>query len=306
MVGFRWLSAVTAAAIVLQILLGAVVRLTGSGLSCPDWPLCYGLWIPSPAALAAMPDVGYSFGQVMAEWSHRFNAAAVVGPLTLVLLLLAWRRRRQAPALAKMMAAAMVLLLVQAGLGGLTVLDRNSPWSVAVHLAAALLLLAVVLHAHMQARGAAAPRRGNRLAWPAAALALVTVASGAMVAKSGASLACASWPLCDGALIPDLGEPGIALNFGHRLLALACATMVAVLWAVARRDDAGARAPVMRAANMALAVLVAQVLIGAGVIHAFAGDALWPQVAVGVLHQAVGVALFATLVLMPRLAARDG
>ena len=32
--------------IVLQISLGASIRLTGSGLSCPDWPLCYGLWIP--------------------------------------------------------------------------------------------------------------------------------------------------------------------------------------------------------------------------------------------------------------------
>ena len=78
----------------IQIVLGAVVRLTGSGISCPDWPLCYGLWFPTPAKLAALGGIDYSFAQVMFEWTHRFNAAVVVGPLTLALAVLAWRRRR--------------------------------------------------------------------------------------------------------------------------------------------------------------------------------------------------------------------
>ena len=34
-------------AIVFQIILGAIVRITESGLACPDWPLCYGLWFPT-------------------------------------------------------------------------------------------------------------------------------------------------------------------------------------------------------------------------------------------------------------------
>ncbi len=44
-----------------------------------------------------------------------------------------------------------------------------------------------------------------------------------MMTKSGASLACASWPLCDGALLPDLGDPAVRLNLTHRLLAAATA-----------------------------------------------------------------------------------
>ena len=185
MTAIRKVSAITALAIFVQILLGALTRLTDSGLSCPDWPLCYGLWFPSAAELVAL-EADYTFWQVMSEWTHRFNAAVLVGPLTLVLLVLAWRKRQEAPAIFKLMVAAAVLLLIQAGLGGFTVLDRNSPWSVAVHLGVALVLLAQVLLVYLRARNPSKPERGaaHALVWPAAALALVTVASGAMVAQS--------------------------------------------------------------------------------------------------------------------------
>ena len=299
MTALRKVAAVTATAIFVQILLGALTRLTDSGLSCPDWPLCYGLWFPSPAELTAL-EADYTFGQVMVEWTHRFNAAVLVGPLTLALLVMAWRKRREVSTIFKVMVAAAVLLLIQAGLGGFTVLDRNSPSSVAVHLSVALVLLALVVHAYMLTQSPDDPRKGagHALVWPAAVLALVTVASGAMVAKSGASLTCASWPLCDGGVIPDLSDPGIALNFGHRVLALATAVIVAVLWAVARR---GEHAPFRRAGNMALSVLVLQVLFGAGVIYVFSGDGFWPQVLVGIIHQAIGVLLFTNLAVMARL-----
>ena len=132
MTALRKVAALTATAIFVQILLGALTRLTDSGLSCPDWPLCYGLWFPSPAELTAL-EVDYTFGQVMLEWTHRFNAAVLVGPLTLALLVMAWRKRCEVPTIFKVMVVAAVLLLIQAGLGGFTVLDRNSPWSVAVH-----------------------------------------------------------------------------------------------------------------------------------------------------------------------------
>ena len=119
-------------------------------------------------------------------------------------------------------AALILLLLVQAGLGGVTVLDQNSPWSVALHLSAALLLFSVLWLIFA--------RTGPVVAGPAGAagplsiavwlLALGAMASAAMTTKSGAALACSTWPLCDGALIPDLADPAIRLNFSHRLLAL--------------------------------------------------------------------------------------
>lgn len=276
----------------IQIVLGAVVRLTGSGISCPDWPLCYGLWFPTPAKLAALGGIDYSFAQVMFEWTHRFNAAVVVGPLTLALALLAWRRRRDIAGLWPISIAALVVLLVQGGLGGFTVLDRNSPWSVAVHLSVALVFLALLVWACLSTYGPPEERRGRAgvLVAAGALAALATMASGAMMAKSGATLACDGWPLCDGALLPDLSDPLIRLHFSHRILALLTVVLVLVLAATVRTGTTA------RAARWAAGVIAMQVLLGAIVVDVFARDSLANQAAVGAIHQAIGVMLFATLV----------
>ena len=292
MTAFRRLAALAAILICAQILLGAVVRLTGSGLACPDWPLCYGLWFPTPAALAGVPGVEYAYGQVFAEWAHRFNAAALVAPALAAFAFAAWRVRAAAPALPRLALAALALLLAQAGLGGFTVLDRNSPWSVAAHLVAALALLALVLHALSRSRAPAPPRLGA--AEIAAALAVAgAAASGAMTAKAGATLACPGWPLCGAAL----DDPSARLHFTHRLFAAAVAAAVAAVWLRARRRGAFAR----RLAAAALAALAAQIALGAWTPELFAGERLWPQVAGGAAHQAVAVALFACLVALAPL-----
>jgi len=69
------------------IVLGAWVRATGSGLSCPDWPTCYGHWLPLPGEIP--PSVGYSYAQVMLEWLHRLIAGVILGPLILLIALVA-------------------------------------------------------------------------------------------------------------------------------------------------------------------------------------------------------------------------
>ncbi len=291
--------AITIAAIIftiVQIALGAVTRLTNAGLSCPDWPLCYGMWFPGPADLEAL-GAGYSFSQVMAEWTHRFNAAALVGPLTLIAAFLAFRLRREVPRAWSAMIVALVLLLAQSGLGGFTVLDRNSPWSVAVHLGMALIFMAFLIVALRATERQEEPTpRGLALAGTAGAIAvLITVASGAMMAKSGATLACASWPLCDGAVIPDLTDPLVFLHFGHRVLALLTAIGLFGLFVLAQRraDEAPG---FFHRARFAFFVIGVQVLAGAAIVCVFAGDSLAAQVVAGTLHQFIGVCLFAVLV----------
>ena len=295
---FRRLAALAAVLVFAQIVLGAVVRLTGSGLACPDWPLCYGLWFPTPGKLAALPQVDYGFWQVMAEWAHRFNAAAFVGPAVAALAVVGWRVRRQAPALLRLSAFALVLVLAQAALGGFTVLDRNSPWSVAAHLALALALLALLVHARIRAVPGAAPRQGGGLAAAAAAFAVAAAASGAMTAKAGATLACPGWPLCGGAS-PAFEDPLTRLHVAHRAFAAAAAALVVAVWWRTRRGAAAVR----RLAGPAALAVAAQVALGVLVLRVFAGGALWPQVLVGAVHQAVAVGVFACLAAVASLQA---
>ena len=170
----RLTAAATAILVYALIVLGAVVRTTNSGLSCPDWPTCYGHWVPLPADIAALPSVGYSYGQVMLEWVHRLIAGVFVGPLVLVLAVLAFRHRHDAPRIALSGGLLVLLLLVQGALGGLTVLDQNSPWSVAIHLGNALLVLTMTLRiailasppgAHCVGSFPASPRTSWRGRW---------------------------------------------------------------------------------------------------------------------------------------------
>jgi heme A synthase len=265
------------------IVLGAWVRATGSGLACPDWPMCYGHWLPLPGAIPA--DSGYAYAQVLFEWVHRLIAGVLLGPLVLLIAVLAWRARGAHSRLPAYGLALVLLLLAQAGLGGLTVLDQNSPWTVALHLSTALVLFSLLWLIFERARpgeqgGTVDPLAG--LVW---LLALGTTASAAMVTKSGASLACASWPLCNGAIVPDLADPLVRLNVAHRVLALASG--LAVL-ALVVRVPPGLR-PL---AGLALALMAVQTGLG-GLFVALAGP-LWA----GLVHQAFGVLTFGLLSLL--------
>ena len=70
--------------IFLQIILGAWVRLTGSGMSCPDWPLCYGMIFPTPEKIKSLEIIDYTYFQIFLEWIHRANAAFIIGPIIVI------------------------------------------------------------------------------------------------------------------------------------------------------------------------------------------------------------------------------
>ena len=263
------------------IVLGAWVRATGSGLSCPDWPTCYGHLVPLPSDIPA--GAGYTYFQVMLEWAHRLVAGVFLGPLILLIALLAWRHRTERPGLARDGGLLVLLLLVQASLGGVTVLDQNSAWSVALHLGTALLLFGVLWLILVRA-GSTAPAEApavRGLAVSTWALALAAMVSAAVMTKSAASFACTSWPLCNDGLVPNLGDPGIVLNVTHRVLAAVFLLSASGLWLALRGTALG------RAAALVLALAVLEVLLGGLIV--VLEIPLWS----GIAHQALGVLTFA-------------
>src|SRR3984893_7210791 len=123
--GWAWAAIV---ALFLLMTMGNVVSATGSGLGCPDWPLCHGRLLP-PAET-----------QVLIEFSHRLKAI----PFTLLLLVtvvLTWRRTT-ARAPRRLSLVLVALLAAQIGLGGVTVLFKLPGLVSTAHLVNALLILA--------------------------------------------------------------------------------------------------------------------------------------------------------------------
>ena len=126
---FRRLAVVTALFAYLQIALGGVVRVSGSGLGCPDWPLCHGRPYP-PADLHAI-----------IEYSHR-AVGSVTGVLIIATVGMAWivfRKRRAR--VAWLATASLIGVLGEGVLGGVVVAQELSPWLVLAHLGLAMMIL---------------------------------------------------------------------------------------------------------------------------------------------------------------------
>ncbi len=210
--------------IVLQILLGAWVRLTGSGMSCPDWPLCYGLIFPSYNKIVELGITDYTYFQIFLEWIHRANAAFVIGPMTVILFLYLIFNRRVEKKIKKYAYYLIVLLGIQGLLGGLTVFKSNIPWSVAIHLASAFLLFYIVLNILLLAFNSSkqniyVDKFLNKLIYLSLSMALITACAGAFTSKYGASLSCSKWPLCNEGFFPNYNDQFEIIHFTHRLLA---------------------------------------------------------------------------------------
>src|SRR3989440_532877 len=189
MKGFRALSVATAVATYALVVLGGVVRVSGSGLGCPDWPLCHGRVLP-PLDLHAI-----------IEYSHRTTASLTSGLVlvTAAFAWVAWRRRRDIVIPATV---ALGLLVVQVVLGAVTVRLELPPMIVLAHLATAMALLAAVcitaVAAIVAPPGAGADPPSGGWSRAAAAGTHLLILSGSLVGGSAASGGCNAWPLCGG------------------------------------------------------------------------------------------------------------
>ena len=197
---------ITVGAVFALMSLGNVVSATGSGLACPDWPLCHGRLLPP-----ARPDV-------LIEYGHRL--AALVSTVLLIATVIATFRRRPAPSVRRVALTVVSLLVVQVLLGGLTVLLKLSRAASTAHLLTALLILAGLLAlCHAAARPAPvgpAPGKVTRLARAVLVVLLVQLVLGGFVRHSGAGLACPDFPLCAGELLP--GHFHAVIHWTHRWL----------------------------------------------------------------------------------------
>jgi heme a synthase len=275
-----------------QIVFGAIVRITGSGMACGDhWPDCYGSFTPAPNA-----------PNLLVEIAHRYGAAAL--SLAIVALaIVAWRNRREpgvgsrGGALRPSMVA--VLLVVVAALfGAVTVKMQLNPVVVATHLAIAMAVLAALVVVVVRAGGLGSTTAGSgsqrtfRSARGAVGLTFLALVFGALTANTpGAAAACQGFPWCR-----EIAEHGLPLwiQVTHRIIALLLlGHLIGISVGVRKRSEPR---PIRTAAWAALGVVVLQVLVAAAMVETHFPAALRS------LHQAVGTALWVVVVALTALA----
>ena len=231
--GLAAFSAHLLVALIALVVVGGATRVMEAGLACPDWPLCYGTFLPGRQMNL----------QVFLEWFHRLDAF-VVGMGLLVLTAVSWWWRHELPRWFPPVATlALALVVVQAGLGALTVTLLLPFPVVTAHLLTALLLVALLSGATQALWGSSPPPQSpGWWPWLAGAAALLVLAQcllgGLMATQWAAGRCLGNGEDCAWLLLHRLGARGVGLSVlllaavwgwrrpADRWLALASAVMV--------------------------------------------------------------------------------
>jgi heme A synthase len=246
---FRRLAFLTAFFAYLQIALGGVVRVSGSGLGCPDWPLCHGRPYP-PANIHSI-----------IEYSHR-TVGSITGVLIIATVLLAWlvfRERR--PLVAWIASASLVAVAAEGGLGALVVANELSPWLVVVHLGLAMIILGCLVATAVMSMPTSVGVRDpafRRLAALATGATFIMLLTGSTVVASNADQRCKTWPLCGNGFTPSFAGVDVFTMLHRGAVLLIGILLVYFLVVAMRRPGLGA------VAIATFVVFGVQVAVGAG------------------------------------------
>lgn len=160
---YRRMAWITLFAVYFLILVGASVRASGAGMGCPDWPTCFGSWIP-PTSEAQLPanyqeiyaDLGYAETEfnVVKTWIEYLNrlTGVTIGFLILLTAIYSWSVRRHDKAIATASVAAFLMVGFQGWLGAKVVSSNLQPGMITLHMLMALAIVGTLLFAVARAR----------------------------------------------------------------------------------------------------------------------------------------------------------
>lgn len=285
------------------ITLGAYTRLTNAGLSCPDWPHCFG-YLTAPHTLVQIenavkiyPQVPVDISKAWTEMGHRYAAGAEgILMMTLALSILLSRKAKGTKAIA-LASALIFLLLVQILLGMFTVTEKLKPVIVLSHLLTGISILSVLwwiyLEVHLRDDAPFATLSNPRIiywAWPALAFVAIQITLGGWVSTHSAGLACIDLPYCNGKLMPtiqwrEFNHDLVTIHMLHRMGAIITAMYLTVFTCVLLRKK-----QFRLMAVCIFGLLLLQVALG--VLNIIWLRPLW----IAMIHQAVGIVLLLSII----------
>lgn len=160
---FQTMASITVGAVIALILIGSLVRMTGSGMGCPDWPMCFGQLVP-PTDVSQLPEnyrtVFAVAGKEIAEfdafktWVEYLNRlfGVVVGLLGVITLGLSIRVREVDKGLMWLSLGGLLMIILAGGIGAYVVKTDLSEGMITIHMVVALGVLSFYLWAYSRSR----------------------------------------------------------------------------------------------------------------------------------------------------------
>tara|TARA_B100000575_G_scaffold294643_1_gene312572 strand:- start:4127 stop:5098 length:972 start_codon:yes stop_codon:yes gene_type:complete len=144
----------TIAATLFLIMVGGIVRAAGAGLGCPDWPKCYGLWIPPMHVSELPPGFNVDSFNAFKTWTEYINRliGVLVGFFIAANFLTSLRYRKSKPSVTISSLLALILVLFQAWLGGQVVRSGLASGMITLHMLLAMIIVGVLLYASFRSK----------------------------------------------------------------------------------------------------------------------------------------------------------
>jgi len=284
------------------IMLGAYTRLTDAGLSCPDWPHCYG-YLTAPhtseqlqGAAEKYPAIPVNVKKAWTEMTHRYFAGTE-GILILILTgSFLFSRKIKSSRSVFVGSALLGLLGLQVTLGMLTVTELLKPVIVLSHLLTGISLLCLLWWAYLDfflSRNAfpnTTPAKFKPWLWIAFIIMAMQITLGGWVSTHYAGLACIDFPYCNGKILPTLyfgqfNTDLITIHMLHRIGALVTGVYLILL------GHALIREPNLRAMGIVIVALVT-LQITLGILNVMWLRPVW----LALTHHGVAIILLLTVI----------
>lgn len=253
------------------IFVGALVRVSGAGLGCPDWPRCFGRWIP-PTSVEQLPaDIDPNLFNFTLAWIEYINRliGVIVGLLIAVTAILAIRYMRKYPRILIPSILAALLVAFQGWQGGQVVYSALEPFILTIHLGLALIIVSLLVYVTQQAyyleyerRPKDHPARSLR-PWVAGLwiLSLIQIIMGTQI-RSELQLIQQQFPLLSG--VEWLSKVG-PVNIVHTIVGiLLLLYMLYITYRVSGQDTFSRTVAVVLSGILVLQVIIGFILIYVG------------------------------------------
>lgn len=266
---FQRLALWTTAITYFLILVGGLVRASGAGLGCPDWPHCFGSWIPPLSAAELPPQFDRSQFNPVLMWTEYLNRllGVTVGFFIFATLVVAIRDHRRQPRILWPTLAAFLLVGFEGWLGGVVVAHELAAWIVTVHLIVALIIVSLLLYATLYAffgdAQSVARHRRAALAWTTLALIVVTLVQVGLGAQVRGAIDDA---ITAGAVRAEALSTVGQFDRWHRDGSLVVTGLVLVVLLLVWSQHAS-DAPLVRTAYVVLGMVLFQLLMGVSLAY---------------------------------------
>jgi len=192
MVLYRRMAFISTTAVYFLIFIGGLVRVAGAGLGCPDWPMCFGHWIPPISISQLPPDIDPALFNITLAWIEYLNRliGVFIGMLILFTTILAVKYYRHVPKIMYTTIAVLLLVAFQGWYGSLVVGTKLLPITVTIHMLLALLIASLLIYVTQQAfyqenpdsdKGAVYPEKMNTWTWFLVGAAVMQIVLGTQI-----------------------------------------------------------------------------------------------------------------------------